>query len=419
MIALTDSFLWYIDKEIFNRFVVRSIDNHKWMKSILRNVQLFACLTLEQIRRIVGLLKVMKFSAGDVLLKEGEQNDNFYVIVKGECESTSVADDGLSIILKKDDYFNEYCLMSTEELCLNTVTALTDMKVLYLNRTDFESAIGFLAPKVESHKMVRANSLMRDNAPKSFADVVIDGLVTADTMGKIFLAHLASDPEQTRMTVRSYSLKNVANQKVSLAVLNSVEAFKVVTASTQKNCFLYQLLAVFHDKNALHLVFNIPVVADLDSLLRARSEDSSIRTTKDVIIYVATCVFSALDALHTLGIIYRSVQPESLYVDVHGRIVLGGFRVSKVGKVGGKTYTITGATDYLAPEQISRQGHSASVDLWSLGVVLYELTTGVHPFTADTEVICNNYFYYFVPIIFVVVIDIGDYRNQLVLLELN
>ena len=386
MIALTDSKLWYLDKQIFEGIVVRSINNHKMMKNVLRNVQLFGCLSLEQIRTMVGLLRVVKFLAGDVLINEGEQNDNFYVIVKGECQSTSRSDDGTNIILKKYDYFNEDTLLSDEEVSLNTVTAITDLKALYVSRTDVESNIGYLAPKVESHKMVRANSMMRDDAPKHFSEITIEGLVTSDIMGRIFLGSFGKLLESPRVTVRTYSLKEVNRLNVSSAVRNAVEAFRVIRGSANKCCFVYRPLAIYRDNNALHLVFDIPVVADLDSLLRARSEENSVRTTKQVIIYVATCVFSGLDFLHNLGIIYRSVQPESIYVDLHGRLVLGGFRVSKVGKVGGKTYTITGASEYLAPEQIGRQGHSASVDLWSLGVVLYELTTGVHPFAADTEV---------------------------------
>ena len=361
MIALTDSKLWYLDKQIFEGIVVRSINNHKMMKNVLRNVQLFGCLSLEQIRTMVGLLRVVKFLAGDVLINEGEQNDNFYVIVKGECQSTSRSDDGTNIILKKYDYFNEDTLLSDEEVSLNTVTAITDLKALYVSRTDVESNIGYLAPKVESHKMVRANSIMRDDAPKHFSEITIEGLVTSDIMGRIFLGSFGKLLDSPRVTVRTYSLKEVNRLNVSSAVRNAVEAFRVIRGSANKCCFVYRPLAIYRDNNALHLVFDIPVVADLDSLLRARSEENSVRTTKQVIIYVATCVFSGLDFLHNLGIIYRSVQPESIYVDLHGRLVLGGFRVSKVGKVGGKTYTITGASEYLAPEQIGRQGHSASV----------------------------------------------------------
>lgn len=367
--------------------VVRSIDSHKNTKQILRKVQLFSCLSIEHIRKIVGALRVVKFVAGDSIAREGVSDDKFYVILSGECESKSQGNGGRNATLIGNDYFNENSLLGIYETALSTVVAITDVKLLYVTRKDFESEVGFLAPKVESHKMIRLATLNRDDAPKAFSDISIKGLVSSDAMGLTLLGHFGELPDSPRVTVRTYLLKDVEKHEDINAVLNAAEAFRVITSCTQKNCFVYRLLGVFHDVNALHLVLNIPVVADLDSLLRARSEDNSVRTSKDVFIYVAICVFSALDFLHSLGIIYRSVQPESIYVDMHGRLVLGGYRVSKVGKVGGKTYTITGAAEYFAPEQVSRQGHSAPVDFWSLGCVLYELATGVHPFAADSEVI--------------------------------
>jgi CRP-like cAMP-binding protein len=386
VIALTDSSLWYLDKLIFNNVVVRSIDSHKHVKHILRKVQLFSCLSIEQIRQIVGLLRIVKFSAGDIITRHGELDENFYILLKGECESSVAGGIEPPLILKKDSNFNENVLLGAAETSMNTVTAATDVTALVVTRTVFESNIGQLAAKVESYKMVRLATLSRDDAPKKFSDIVLNGLVSFEPMGTLLAGTFGTQPDSTKITVRSYLLKSVEGLKISSAVLNATEAFRVITSCTEKNCFVYRLLAVFHDTNALHLVLNIPVVADLDSLLMSRSDDNSLRTTKDVIIYVATCVFSGLDFLHRQGIIYRSVQPESLYVDVQGKVILGAYRVCKIGKIGSKTYTITGTSEYLAPEQVGRQGHSSSVDFWSLGVVLYELATGVHPFEADTDV---------------------------------
>ena len=238
--------------------------------------------------------------------------------------------------------------------------------------------------------MREADILSRVDAPSSFSDLNIMGLISTDNIGSILLGSFG--PTAIMVTVRSYLLKEVHRQKASAAALNSMEAFRVINSCTQKNSYVSSLLSVAHDTNALHLVMKIPVVADLDTLLMAGNNQKSIRTTEEVVIYVATCVFSALEFIHGLGIIYRAIQPEALYVDLYGRIVLGTFRVSKVGTVGAKTYTIAGTPDYLAPEQVGRQGHSAPVDLWSLGVVLYELATGVNPFNeeGDTELVTHS-----------------------------
>ena len=62
------------------------------------------------------------------------------------------------------------------------------------------------------------------------------------------------------------------------------------------------------------------------------------------------------------------------------------FRICKIGGIGNRSFTICGASDYLAPEQISQRGHGGPVDLWSMGVLLFELCTGTHPFSASSEV---------------------------------
>ena len=397
---------------------------------------------MEQIRKIVYLLTEEKFLAGEYLSREGESSENFYIIIKGECEcckrtlgtreekekedkdnegviqrssmlpnqtqddcqSRDLDEDQLQenpeceklpseaqmmahfhhYILKKNDHFGEESLLSSHTIAHASVVAKTDVKVLFVGRRDFERHLGRFSEKVESYKAVRdADILNRMNAPSSFSDVAIIGLISSDDVGSILLGSFG--PLASLVTVRSYLLSEVHKHKASAAALNSLEAFRVMNSSSQQNYYVFRLLSVCHTRNALHLIIDVPVVADLDSLLMARGQNNSLRTSEEVVIYVATCVFSALEFLHSLGIIYRAVQPEALYVDLHGRVLLGGFRVSKVGTVGGKTYTIAGTTDYLAPEQIGRQGHSAPVDLWSLGVVLYELSTGVHPFTGEDD----------------------------------
>jgi serine/threonine protein kinase len=146
------------------------------------------------------------------------------------------------------------------------------------------------------------------------------------------------------------------------------------------------------DVNAVHVVFSSPVVCDLSSSIRVLSSIDAqdyFKKKEQIIAFTAFSLVSALEVLHQAHIVYRAVQPESLYIDMYGRIVLVDFRVCKVGleRVDhAKTFTVCGAADYLAPEQISQLGHSYPVDMWALGVLLYEIAVGSHPFSSTSEI---------------------------------
>jgi serine/threonine protein kinase len=88
-----------------------------------------------------------------------------------------------------------------------------------------------------------------------------------------------------------------------------------------------------------------------------------------------------LEKLHAQKIIYRDLKPENIILNIDGylRLVDFGSAVA-LENYFSKTYSVTGTPEFSAPELILNKGHSIAIDLWSLGVMIYEFISKENPF---------------------------------------
>lgn len=102
---------------------------------------------------------------------------------------------------------------------------------------------------------------------------------------------------------------------------------------------------------------------------------------RDVAFYAA-CLVSALEYLHGRGVLYRDLKLENLVLDADGYPKLIDFGLAKpdATRTSERSSTMCGSAEYMAPEILQHKSYDQRVDLWSFGILLYEMLLGRTPF---------------------------------------
>jgi serine/threonine-protein kinase len=118
------------------------------------------------------------------------------------------------------------------------------------------------------------------------------------------------------------------------------------------------------------------------------------RLPRDRAIRIAIAVLDALDYIHANGVVHRDLKPENIMVDDQDNIKLIDFGIAGDAAARRLTYAnITaalGTPNYISPEQVKGKRGDGRSDLYSMGVILYEMLTGKLPFTGPTPMAAMN-----------------------------
>ena len=210
------------------------------------------------------------------------------------------------------------------------------------------------------------------------------GVLGKGAFGKVFMS-------ESRYSEEVFALKVMHKELVfeyDAADCTMMEKLVLALEDKNKPPFLTGLKSSFQDDENLYMVMEFLSGGDLLFHLLKNNRFSEERSR----FYLAE-ISLGIFFLHSKEIIYRDLKPDNVLLNAQGHIKLADFGLCKEGIKNGKsgTKTYCGTLDYMAPEILQRKEYDNSVDMWSMGVMLYEMLAGRTPFDARTEeMVINN-----------------------------
>jgi eukaryotic-like serine/threonine-protein kinase len=133
------------------------------------------------------------------------------------------------------------------------------------------------------------------------------------------------------------------------------------------------------DTGNLYLAMEFIEGSNLDEFLRTERRLSTARASD-----IVRQVCAGLDFAHSKAIIHRDIKPANVMLGAHGLVKITDFGIARAGEVMTLTGQVVGTPNYMSPEQVLGKTLDGRSDLFSVGVMLYEMITGERPFEGQS-----------------------------------
>jgi len=322
------------------------------------------------------------FETGEAIVRQGNTGDHFYIIEAGNVGVFRTASNGKEeklTTLNSGDYFGEKALLSED---VRQASCIAESKVvcLTLGRDDFIDMVGTVEEILAKDAVIDNTSVVPPEPGKSprinrslninISDLEIMNTIGIGAFGQV---KLCRHPESDKFfALKCQGKKAIQDNGLEEHVLNEVHVLSQID-----HPLISKLHSTLQDKRYIYFVLELLQGGELFTLLR-----KNIKFSEQSARFYAASVLSAFSCLHAKRIAYRDLKPENLVMDDRGYIKLVDFGLAKI-LTGGKTWTLCGTPDYLAPEIILNEGHDIAVDYWAMGVLIFEMVVGTPPFFAD------------------------------------
>ncbi|CAD8072813.1 unnamed protein product [Paramecium primaurelia] len=330
-----------------------------------------------QLEKIAQRAKIDNYKKGQVILEAGKACDKLIVVLEGVM--TNAKQDSVPKGLCFGDQFlmkEKYgqIIESQYEMVRDGVLATISYQSLFkIFGGDLETA---LKKNENSHeKKIKQLGERADASHISVEDLIYIKKLGEGQFGMVYLV-------KHKSINKVFALKSVSKASI---IEQNLEKHILQEKTVLEQCnfpFIMGFIRTFKDDISIYFLVEYIRGMELFDVIR----DMGLLTKYDTQFYVATMIL-ALEYLHSKSIVYRDLKPENIMVNDAGYMYLIDLGTAKplIKSRAYRTYTIIGTPHYMAPEIILGKGYSFNVDLWSMGICMYEFMCGGVPYAEEQD----------------------------------
>mmetsp|Transcript_29891 Transcript_29891/g.86907 ORF Transcript_29891/g.86907 Transcript_29891/m.86907 type:complete len:936 (+) Transcript_29891:94-2901(+) len=331
---------------------------------LAKKVHIFRHLSHEQTNKLVKSFRLQRYRKGAHVIKQGEVGSSFFVIASGE---VTVLIGGNKVrTLAKNAYFGERALLFDEPRTATVEVSSSEAELWSVEKSTFSQIVKGNMQQELMHRIRLQDTNL------TLKDVRQVRIIGAGAAGVVRLV-------QHKKTGTRYALKRVYKQngKVPEEVARECSLL-----AENDHPFIMALVKTFETANSVYMLTELITGGELHAAIR---QIPTVLSRAQAQFYVGSLAV-VLEELCDRNILYRDLKPENVMLDQQGYLKLIDFGIAKKLEEGkSKTFTMIGTPHYMAPEVMRGHGYGTEVDLWSLGVMLFEFVCGYLPFADELD----------------------------------
>lgn len=221
---------------------------------------------------------------------------------------------------------------------------------------------------------------MSETALEKLGKYEVKSEIDRGSMGIVYLGH---DPFVNRSVALKVALADSLTDAESGERYRKMFFNEAHTAGSLTHPNIVSIFDAGVDEDTCYIVMEYIEGGDT---LRSHAKPETLLPIDKVVEIIFKCA-NALDYAHRQGVTHRDIKPSNILITKDKDVKIGDFSIAHITKLDDTTTApqgVMGSPRYMSPEQLKEEKITTQSDLFSLGVVMYELLTGRHPFLTDS-----------------------------------